>query len=81
MYSVLYFKRNKYDNGPAWKQASNGRYYLHQFKENEPDLNLRNPKVLNEVFVSNQLGIESLRYFDNVINIEGCTKLLVRFRR
>ncbi|HBG08878.1 MAG TPA: glucohydrolase, partial [Firmicutes bacterium] len=36
--------------GPAWTyDEKSGEYYLHLFAKNQPDLNYRNPKVLEEV--------------------------------
>ena len=36
--------------GSAWKfDAKSGEYYLHLFHEKQPDLNFRNPKVIEEV--------------------------------
>ena len=36
--------------GPAWQKDSlSGEYYLHLFTKEQPDLNYRNPKVIQEV--------------------------------
>lgn len=36
--------------GSAWTySASRGQWYLHHFSENQPELNLRNPKVMQEL--------------------------------
>lgn len=37
-------------SGPAWqKDKTNGKYYLHLFTKDQPDLNYRNRKVIEEI--------------------------------
>ncbi len=36
-------------SGSAWQLMKNGKYYLHLFDKRQPDLNYRNPKVIEEV--------------------------------
>lgn len=50
----------------AWKfNAQRNQYYLHQFYEEQPDLNLRNPKVLAELTEALkfwlELGVDGFR--------------------
>ncbi|MDD9900353.1 MAG: alpha-glucosidase family protein [Alphaproteobacteria bacterium] len=38
-------------NGPAWTfDAQRGQYYYHQFLKDQPDLNIRNPEVVEALF-------------------------------
>ena len=53
MVILIYFQISVF-GGPAWKFDSEYRqqYYYHAFLESQPDLNFRNPKVMDELTVS-----------------------------
>ncbi len=58
--------------GPAWeKDSTSGEYYLHLFTKEQPDLNYRNPKVIDEakkiMAYWAALGVEGFRC--DVINL------------
>lgn len=64
--------------GKAWKKDElSGEYYLHLFSEKQPDLNFKNPKVLNEIKDVMKFwldkGIEGFRC--DVINVIWKTSL------
>ena len=35
-------------SGTVWEKTDNGDYYLHLFSKKQPDLNFKNPKVIEE---------------------------------
>jgi len=47
---VMFNTRSKTFSGPAWKYNEDlNQYYLHLFAEGQPDLNMDNPKVREEI--------------------------------
>ena len=48
-----FFLKISNDGTPAWTEDSeNSKFYYHKYNKNQPDLNYRNPKVVDELKVS-----------------------------
>ena len=62
----------------AWTRNQNGKYYYHKIDSTKPDLNYRNPKVVDELIVISSFHFLYSKYQIVFFEIEFI-KILARY--